>query len=53
MGYKMWFHTNFFVAPKQFKSSGDEGQFKEGSFTVSCENKLKDGSFTISGEKKK
>ena len=48
----MWFHTNWFVPPKQFKYNGDEGGLKEGSFTISFENKIKDGSFTITGEKK-
>jgi hypothetical protein len=48
----MWFHTNYFVPPKQSKFNGEEGQFKEGSFTITGENKIKDGSFTISGEKK-
>lgn len=48
----MWFHTNFFVPPKQFKFSGEEGKFKEGSFTISGENKAKESNFTFTGEKK-
>ena len=48
----MWFHTSFFVAPKQFKSNGEEGQFKESSFTISGENKVKESNFGFSGEKK-
>ena len=48
----MWFHTNFFVAPKNFKFNGGEVQFKEGSFTITGGDKGKDGSFTCSGDKK-
>lgn len=48
----MWFNSNFFIPPKQFKSSGEEGQFKDSSFTITGENKAKDSSFGFSGEKK-
>lgn len=48
----MWYHTNFFIPPKKFGYSIEESQTKEGSFTVSGENKIKDSSFTFSGEKK-
>lgn len=39
MRYKMWFHTNFFIPPKQFRFNGEESQIKETSFTISGENK--------------
>ncbi len=48
----MWFNSNFFIAPKQFKANGGEGQFKESSFTITGDNKGKDSSFTFSGDKK-
>jgi len=35
----MWFHTNFFIAPKNYLFNGEEGQVKDGSFTCSGEKK--------------
>jgi len=35
----MWFHTNWFIPPKEFKMNGEEGQVKAASFTMSGEKK--------------
>ncbi len=35
----MWFDTNFFIPPKQFKFSGEEQEVKETQFTFSGEKK--------------
>ncbi len=35
----MWFHTNFFVPPKEFGFSGDEATVQPTQFTFSGEKK--------------
>jgi hypothetical protein len=35
----MWFNTNFFIPPKNYKFNGEEGQFKDTSFTFSGDKK--------------
>ena len=37
--YKMWFHTNFFIPPKQFKFNTEESQLKDTEFTMSGDKK--------------
>jgi hypothetical protein len=37
----MWFCTNYFIPPKEFKSNGEEGTIKATSFTISGEKKEK------------
>lgn len=35
----MWFHTNWFIPPKNIKFNGEESQLKDISFTFSGEKK--------------